>query len=574
MENKIRISEKNTNRPIRIKPAIILASITFIAGFILPPIVPELLIYCIIAAILSSLGILIWWLYFSRIALTERLGALILAVAVVYGTKLLIDKSIATANMGMMFPIYAIPVIAVAMVLWAVFTRNQPQGWKRVTLVLTFMAVSGGWMCLRTDGMTGDGLHRLNWRWAETDEERMLEIQSKELSGSQSTAGTEIPGAEWPGFRGPNRDGTVRGLKISTNWKERPPVELWRQPVGPGCSSFSTCGNFFYTQEQRGDYETVSCYSLTDGKPVWRYQDKVRFYDSHAGAGPRSTPTLEGQRVYTLGGTGVLNALRKSDGTVIWTRNAASDAGVTAPPWGFCASPLITGDKVIIALSGKLAAYDTLTGNPQWYGPDGGHSYSSPQMLRINDVPQVVLMSKSGAYSLDPENGNKLWEFPFEADGRVLQPTQTGDNQLLLTCETKGVRLLNVTKDQNGWTAKEKWNSTVFKAYFNDFVIHKGYAYGFDGPNIACLNLTDGKRMWKGNPYRGWLILLADQDLLMVLTEKGDLVLVNASPNQFNEISKIQAIKGKTWNHPAMAGNVLLLRNSREMTALQLPSAD
>jgi outer membrane protein assembly factor BamB len=314
----------------------------------------------------------------------------------------------------------------------------------------------------------------------------------------------------------------------------------------------------------------VTCYKLNTGEPVWRHSDSARFWDSHAGAGPRSTPTLQNGRVYTLGATGILNVLDANSGALVWSRNAASDAGVKIQPWGNTSSPLVIDSIVIVALSGKLATYDIANGKPLWFGPDGGNSYSSPHLITIDSVRQVLMMSQSGALSVNPANGKPLWKYSWPMDGRILQPAVISDGELLLAGEDKGVCRILVTHTDGIWAVKELWKSAEMILNFNDFVIHKGYAYGFDGPRIACLDIKDGKCEWKGDPYRGWLLLLADQDLLLVLTEKGAVALVEANPDHFKEPGKIQAIKGKTWNHPALVGDVLVVRNNLEMAAFKL----
>jgi outer membrane protein assembly factor BamB len=352
---------------------------------------------------------------------------------------------------------------------------------------------------------------------------------------------------------------------------------MWRRPVGPGWSSFAVAGGLIYTQEQRGDFEFVACYDAATGKPVWTHRDAARFWESNGGAGPRGTPTLHDGRVYTFGATAIVNALDAGTGAVVWTRNAASDTGAKLPGWGFTSSPLVIDDLVIVAASGRLAGYDLSTGAPRWLGPHAGGSYSSPQLLTIGGVPQVLLLSGDGAISVAPADGKLLWKHSWPG-ASILQPALTADGGVLVTTNDMaggaGVRRLAVAQGPGGWTVKEEWASVGLKPYFNDFVVHDGHAYGFDGSILACIDLQDGKRKWKGGRYgHGQLLLLADQDLLLVLSEEGELALVAAVPGQFTEIARFPAMDDKTWNHPVLAGDILLVRNGKEMVAFRLSLA-
>ena len=562
-------------KPLRLWPGILIVILQWVVRFGIPIVAPGDTITQIgvFGALLCGLAIAVWWVFFSRAPLFERWSAIVLMIVSLYATSQIIHISIATTMMGLMFAVYSIPVLSLAFVVWAVACRHFAIIPRRIAMFATILLASGFWAFLRTDGMDGEIHQDFAWRWAKTSEERLLSQGDNRLLPIPANSASSEAEAEWPGFRGRNRDGIIHGVQIKTDWTKSPPVEMWRRPIGPGCSSFAILGNLLFTQEQRGEYEMVTCYKLNTGEPIWRHSDSARFWDSHAGAGPRSTPTLRNGRVYTLGATGILNVLEAHSGSIVWSRNAASDANVKVLPWGFTSSPLVFGDIVIVALSGKLAAYDAASGKSLWFGPDGGNSFSSPHLITIDSVSQVLLMSQSGAMSVNPANGKPLWKYSWPLDDRILQPAVISNNELLLAGEAKGVCRISVTHTQGEWAVKPLWTSTEMILNFNDFIINKGHAYGFDGPRIACTDIKDGKSKWKGNPYRGWLLLLADQDLLLVLTEKGEVALVEANPDHFKELARIHAIKGKTWNHPVLVGDILVVRNNQEMAAFRLSLA-
>ena len=570
--------EPTPRKLLRVWPGVVAVTLQWLVRFGLPKVVPSAFGIAILGELVGALAIVVWWAFFSRARWFERVGALVLMIAGLAATRPILHPSVALAGMGILFFIYAIPVLSLAFVAWAVVTRRLSDGFRRVTMVATILLACGGWALLRTSGVTGDFNSEFAWRWTPTPEERLLAHANDKPAALASTPAAAKTGADWPGFRGPGRDGVIPGVRIETNWSQSPPVELWRRPVGPGWSSFAVRGDLLYTQEQRGSDEVVACYNLTTGKPVWRHGDATRFWESNGGAGPRATPTLANGRVYTFGATGILNALDAGSGAVVWSRNAASDTHTKVPGWGFASSPLVVDDVVIVAAGGKLAAYDLATGKPRWSGADGGDSYSSPQLLTIDGVAQVLLMSGHGVTSVAPADGAELWQYPWKSDTRILQPALTSDGNLLMMALTAGggtgFRRIAVTHGTGGWTTEERWTSLALKPYFNDFVVHNGHAYGFDGGILACVDLKDGTRKWKGGRYGyGQLVLLPDQNLLLVLSEEGELALVGATTDKFTELARFPAIEGKTWNHPALVNNVLLVRNSQEMAAFRLSLA-
>jgi outer membrane protein assembly factor BamB len=311
---------------------------------------------------------------------------------------------------------------------------------------------------------------------------------------------------------------------------------------------------------------------------VWRHHDPARFWESNGGAGPRGTPTFSRGRLYTLGATGVVNALDAQSGVVIWSRNAGTDTHKKIPAWGFAASPLVIDDTVVVAAAGMLAAYDRATGHPKWIGPAAGGGYSSPQLATIDGVEQIVLVNAAGAAGVSLADGKLLWKHEWPGDG-IVQPGVIGGDVLIGSGSgldsAVGLRRLGLTHGADGWSAQERWTSNGLKPYFNDFVVLDGYAYGFDGSILACVDLADGKRKWKGGRYgHGQMVGLPDQKMLLVLTEDGELALVKAAPDQFTEVARVPALEGKTWNHPVLSGDVLLVRNGQEMAAFRLSPED
>ena len=611
-------------KPLRLWPGVVIVILQWLLRFAVPAVMPDAIIVGLLGELVGGLAILLWWLFLSRALWSERLGAVGVMIVAVLATSRIIDKSIATGAQGLLFFILAVPVLSLAFVAGAVVSSRLPDGPRRAAMVAAILLGCGVMAVIRTGGFTASMHNDLHWRWAKTPEEQLLAKSGNEpgalplvrapaeapkkppvaQSANEATALAPVPaaakprekplvaragsepvalpptpaGAEtgpgWPGFRGPHRDDIVPGVRIKTDWTASPPVLLWRRPIGPGWSSFAVRGDLLYTQEQRGPDEVVACYKLITGEPVWAHGDASRFWESNGGPGPRATPTLSNGRVYTFGATGILNALDAADGTVVWSRNAATDTGTKVPQWGFASSPLVIGDMVIVGVAGQLAAYERGTGARRWVGPVHGVSYSSPQLTTIDGVAQILLLSEAGATSVGLADGTLLWEYPWPGYP-IVQPGLTTDGDILISVsDTSGTRRLAVAHGPGGWTVEERWTSNGLKPYFNDFVVHNGYAFGFDGSILACIDLKDGKRKWKGGRYgNGQLVLLSDQDLLLVMSEEGELALVGASPDRFTELARFQAIEGKTWNHPVVVGDILLVRNGQEMAAFRLSLA-
>jgi outer membrane protein assembly factor BamB len=530
-----------------------------------------------------AVALILWWVLFSRAPWLDRVGAVVLIAAALGSAWSFKHESMGPAWMFA----YAAPFVLLAFVAAAFAGRNLTNSRRRLVITAAILLCSLGWTLVRTEGIDGDHKAKFAWRWSATSEQLLLAKPiptpsappvEPTLSKPAAPAGETQPALpaavtpEWPGFRGPNRDSIVAGITIATDWSESPPVEIWRKPIGPGWSSFAVQGGLIYTQEQRGEEELVTAYKAATGDLVWRHADRARFFESNAGAGPRATPTLAEGRVYTLGATGILNVLDAATGQLIWSRNTTADTKSSVPIWGFSNSPVVTQDLVII-YAGRLAAYEVATGNLKWVSEPAGDSYSSPHLATIDGVDQVLILTSQGAASLDPPTGARNWSHEWEGLP-IVQPTLIPSGGVLIsTSQTEGTRRIDPVRGPKGWTVEARWTSLALKPYFNDMVVHKGCAYGFDARILACIDLNDGKRIWKGGRYgNGQMLLLPDQDLLLILSEDGDLALVQASTSGFTELAKMPALEGKTWNHPVLVSELLFVRNAQEMAAFRLPT--
>jgi outer membrane protein assembly factor BamB len=588
------MTKTDARKPLRLWPGVVIVVLSFISFYVPSYLAPAsgAMFWGMMGSLFGgTLLLFAWWLFFSRARWFDRLGGL--ALLIVSHTIALVLAH-PSAKMVTMFP----------GVLWlsAVFVASLFVGMRTVTVVAVLIA-SLGWTLVRTEGVTGTLSSDYAWRFSATTEERFMASEASAMPAGPAisptadaaptdpavTGSTEDPivgetfeTSAWPGFRGPDRDNVLDGVTVGSDWSQSPPKEIWRRPVGPGWGSFALVGNRLCTQEQRDEKEVVVCYDSETGEPIWLHAYPARFWEAMGGQGPRATPTYHEGRLYTLGATGVLNCLDAETGEPVWTRDIAEDTGARVPDWGFASSPLIVDDRVIVHASGApegraVAAYDLASGEPSWFGDAAGHSYSSPQLATIDGVRQIVMLTGDGAFGLDPTTGASLWKHDWlmGANGsRVVQPAIVeGDGILIGTSFGMGTRKIAVSNVSGSWTVDEQWTSRGLKPYYNDLVVHRGFAFGFDANILAAIDVATGDRAWKGGRYgNGQMLLLPDQDLLLVISEKGELALVRATAERFEEVARMQVLEGKTWNHPIVVDGVVYLRNSEEAAAYRLPT--
>jgi outer membrane protein assembly factor BamB len=380
--------------------------------------------------------------------------------------------------------------------------------------------------------------------------------------------------SSWPGFRGPNRDGVIRE-PIRVSWDGLAP--MWKRPVGGGRSSFAVAGSRAFTIEQRLRDEVVVAYDVMTGRELWTNSWPERFSQwMGGGEGPRATPAWADGLVFALGASGELRALDAVSGRMIWRTNILEDAGAKNLTWGMAASPLIAGDAVIVLPGGpegrSIAAYDRRTGRRLWTALDDGQAYVSPMQVTLLGAPQLLVVSATRLVGLSPDRRDVLWEFPWKTDhdASAAQPIVIGDNRVFYSSGFgAGAVVVELTRAGDRFEVRQIWRNIRMKNRQSSSVLHQGHIYGLDEGILACVDASTGGLKWKGGRYGHGQVLLAGEHLV-ITTEDGELVLVAPTPERLQELARVPAIDGETWNVPAFADGVLLVRNTKEMAAFDL----
>lgn len=527
-------------------------------------------------ALLVFLG---WWLSRRKVRWRDRWMAVVLPV--VFGAAILpvLDKSINW--FGLLLT--AFPLVMTVWTIWLLVARRVSPRTQRAGFCALIFACFAYCLLFRFDGLRAGQLPEMNWRWAPTEEQKFLAARAeiKKKLGASAVAAKKwtLQPDDCPDFRGPNRDGVLRGITIVGNWETHPPKPLWKKRVGPGWSGMIVVDGHLVTQEQRDQSESVVCYNATTGEELWAHPDDARFQEELAGAGPRGTPTFADDRIYALGAKGKLNCLVPETGEVVWSRDMVADSGVSAsdqPQWGYSISPLVVDGFVIVFAGGEsdksILAYRVANGEIAWTSKGGKQSYSSPQLAVVNGRRQILMHDTDALHSLAIEDGAELWNSPRSSaiELPMIQPHVLGTSDVV-AATAPGMARIAVKKDGDKWSADRRWESNVLRPDFSDFVIHKGCIYGLNDGVLCCLDVETGEKLWKKSRLgHGQILLIADQDAILVSNEKGEIILLSVNREGPTEIGRFQAIEGKTWNSPVIVGKRVYLRNAAEMAAFEI----
>jgi outer membrane protein assembly factor BamB len=462
--------------------------------------------------------------------------------------------------------------------------------WKRLIVTLSLVGLSFFLASHCEIGLSGESQPVLSWRRQPKVSMGSSTFGKSPASSDGSSlvdrsfdheTGAALFEHEYPQFLGPDRTAALSAVPLA-DWQDHPPKELWRRSVGAAWSSFATSQGIAITQEQRGEQECVTAYRLHDGQPLWVHQDAIHFQSSLGGPGPRATPTIVDNFVYTMGATGRLNCLRLVDGQPIW--HVQTGDAAHPPLHGCTGSPLVVEDLVIVNLAHAagpcIAAFARDSGTMVWETGLHRTSYASPHPAQIAGIDQVLLHHEDGLESFSLQDGRTLWYYPFANSERthasqpiVLESQDDADTAKRVFVSTGyggGSVLLEIAKVAAGssasvdsWEVREQWRSRELETKFCTAVVRGQTVFGLDNGILEAVDLASGTRLWKSGRFGHGQVLLAD-DQLIILGEDGTLVLAAAEPEGFRKLGQIKALTGKTWNHACLAMPYLLVRNDGE----------
>jgi hypothetical protein len=381
-------------------------------------------------------------------------------------------------------------------------------------------------------------------------------------------------GKDWPQWRGPQSDGISCETDLLLDWTEKSPRILWQRPLGTGFSSFAVADGRLFTLAAIDDLESAFCLDADTGKTLWQVPLGKRYKDGQGADGPRSTPTVHDDRVYVLGAGGDLLCLDVTDGKIRWPRHILQEFQVENLEWGVSTSPYIDGENLLVNVGGEdasIVAFEKSTGQVVWKNLSDVAGYASP--IRINvagpngqAVPELVFFCGRALVGVSPEDGAEHWrhEWLTTSDMNIATPIYEPESQLLFVSaarDTGRCSAFRLAADQDAVTSRLVYTNEEMRNHYNSCILLDGYLYGFDHSVLKCIELDTGRLMWSDRTV-GKGSLVAAQGHLLVLGERGELAVVEATPDQYREKGRFQALDStRAWSPPAVANGRLYIRD-------------
>lgn len=381
-----------------------------------------------------------------------------------------------------------------------------------------------------------------------------------------AAAGMPARAGDWLHYRGPHRDG-IALEKWTPPSRGAALREAWRANVGVGTSSVTVSGNRLYTCGHSAGQEIVQCLDAVSGKQLWRFAHPVALDPNLFEGGSRSTPTVTKEGVYVLSHEGHLHCLDPQSGAVLWQKHLVRDFGGRKPEWGYSGAPLVDGERLILdagGSSGSTLALNRLTGILIWKSGSEAAGYASPVILPLEPEPALVLFKAEGLVGCNPETGKPLWSFPWETSYQInaATPLLVGKDRIFISSGyNTGAALVSIASGK----ATQIWRNKNLRAHINSPVLWGDALFGIDGNtgggNLVCLNPNTGEKRWEEKSVKGGA-LIAASGLLLIVSEKGDLVVAEASADSFRQIHRQAVLKNRTWAQPVLAHGRLYLRDN------------
>jgi outer membrane protein assembly factor BamB len=390
--------------------------------------------------------------------------------------------------------------------------------------------------------------------------------------------------ADWPHFRGPGMDGRTTE-SILADWPKEGPRVAWKIPLGESFGSFVVRGGTAYCFMERDQMEACVAFDARTGKELWATPIDKTIFEHQGGNGPRSTPSVDGEHVYLLGTYLKLACLKANDGKIVWQRDLVKDfngqintRGIAK--WGNAASPVVDGDRVFLCGGGpgeSLMAFDKKTGELAWKREDEKLTHATPTPATIHGVRQIIFFVQSGLVSVATKTGDVLWRYPFPwATSTAASPVVAGDIVFCSAGYNVGAGAVRISKTDNGLEAKELWRmSGEHQCHWTTPVHHDGHLYGLFGFKelgrmpLKCIELATGKEKWSKPGFgQGGLILVGKN--LLVQGDQGQLVLAEATPEEYRELSRAQPLGGKCWTMPVVSSGHVFARSTKEGVCLDV----
>ncbi len=418
----------------------------------------------------------------------------------------------------------------------------------------------------------------------DSDEALLARLKAAPLL--QPKSGSAEGARQWPQWRGPDRDSVSEETSWRTEWPAGGPKVLWKKGIGPGYSAPVTAGQSgkqrVYTLARDGDDEAVLCFDAETGRRLWRFKYPGKYdrgaskFEQGYGPGPRSTPTVDGDLIYTVGATGLFHCLKADTGEKVWAHDLFEEYKASTQQWGVAFSPLVDGDLVFASPGGPggnaLVAFDKKTGKERWKNLDDPAAYSSPVMMTVDGVRQVVFFMRPGLVAVAPETGKLLWRFPWETSYgcNIATPVVADNYGFISSGYDRGCAVVAVSKAKEGsWQARRVYESSRMRNHFSSSVLYKGHLYGFDESKLICMDFRTGDVLWKEGGFKKGSLMVAGGNLI-VLGENGKLAVAKASPEGFKRTSQFQASRQKCWTVPVLADGKLYVRDETDLICLDV----